>query len=404
MDQDPIQERLRVLADLELVRALTLERDQNSARFLELGGAELERRGATLQQRLDRVVVRLDDGPEETVAIEAALRRLDGEVPLWSSLVCGNCLGEVMVLQRERRQWVIHHYAEERYGHSYLFPGRGPARDVLALFLRLESWRPMAGEPQNLDDWQTVSASETVDLIETVTEDLDEAEIPHVVQTPLFVPGEDSEWAVRVPAEWLDEAYEVLDQAEEDLVDLYEEVASLYPSGDRRRELELYDLLAQEDPDNPAVHYNRANVLLELRRPEEAADALVEAVALGLDQVQPDLELEDRRGGGLGGFMGIFAVLLRRTAAPAPASPAPRYPDFIDDAELLLERLAQQLRRSTRILHCLAAIARLHNDAARAEELWRRVLELDPDDRVAYFNLGYLHSERGEGDGEPQPP
>jgi len=103
--------------------------------------------------------------------------------------------------------------------------------------------------------------------------------------------------------------------------------------------------------------------------------------------------------------MGIFALLLRRTAAPPKEErPAPRYPDFIDDAGMLLERLSGQLRKNTKVLHCLAAIARMKNDAKRAEAYWRRVLELDPDDKVAYFNLGYLHSEKGGERGEGRGP
>lgn len=402
MTQNPIAARLAAMSDVELVRSLTVERNQNSAQYWQLAQTELEGRGHTLQGLTDHATVRLDDGPTETVSVEQALERLDGEVPLWSSLVCASCLGEVLVLQHERRQWVIHHYAGDRYGHSYLFPGRAPVRDVLARFLKLEDWRPLAGHPQNLDNWETVAASETLDLIEVVTEDLDEAEVPHAVQTPLFAPGDEGDWAVRVPEEWLDEAHELLDEAEEELVDLYDEAMDLYERGDARRELEIYDLLKEEDPDNAAVHYNRGSLLLEQRRPEEAADALVEAVSLGLEQVKPDLDLGGR--GGLGGLMGIFALLMRRAAAPTQKERhLPHYPDFIDDAEMLLERLSGQLRKSTKVLHCLAAIARMKNDTERAETYWRRVLELDPDDRVAYFNLGYLHSEKG-GEGSDRAP
>ncbi|HIM57156.1 MAG TPA: tetratricopeptide repeat protein, partial [Candidatus Latescibacteria bacterium] len=50
-----------------------------------------------------------------------------------------------------------------------------------------------------------------------------------------------------------------------------------------------------------------------------------------------------------------------------------------------------------KILHCLASIARLRNDAGTAEAHYRRILEIDPDDQIAYFNLGFLHSERGSG-------
>lgn len=392
---NPIATRLAAMSDVELARSITVERDQNSADFWQRAEAELEGRGHTLASFIDGVALRLDNAPAEAVSREQALARLDGDVPLWSSLVCTSCLGETLVLQRERHQWIVHHYADDQYGHSYVFPGRGPARDVLARFLALEEWQPLAGEAYHLDNWKPVAISETLDLVEVVTEDLDRAEIPHAVQTPLFTPGEGGEWAVRVPIEWLDEAHEVLDEAEDDLVVLYDQAMELYEIGDARRELELYERLKEEDPDNPAVHYNRASLLLEQRRPEEAAEALVEAVSLGLEHVKPSLDLD--KGGGLGGIMGILSRLLHRaTATPREGTRPPRYPDFIDDAEMLLERLADLLKTNTRIFHCLAAIARMKNDVERAEQYWRRVLDLDPEDQVAYFNLGYLHSELGD--------
>lgn len=396
MTRDPIAARLAAMTDVELARSLTVERDRNSPEYWRLAQAELQGRGHTLEGFVDQVTVRLDDAPPETIGTAAALERLDGGVPLWSSLVCANCLGEVLVLQHERRQWLLHHYADDQYGRSYLYPGSGPVREILALFLKLEDWRPGAGHPQHLDNWPIVAASETLDLIEVVTEDLDEAEIPHAVQTPLFAPGGEGDWAVRVPQEWVDEAHEALDEAEEDLVVLYDQAMDLYEMGDARRELEIYERLREEDPDNPAVHYNRGSLLLEQRRHEEAAEALVEAVSLGLEQVKPDLD--PGRRGGLGGLMGIVSLLMRRaTAPPQGERPPPRYPDFIDDAQMLLEDLARRLRQNTKVLHCLAAIASMKSDTARAEAHWRRVLELDPDDKVAYFNLGYLHSEMGGG-------
>jgi len=149
-----------------------------------------------------------------------------------------------------------------------------------------------------------------------------------------------------------------------------------------------------EDPENPAVRYNRGNVLLELRQPEAAADCLIEAVALGMKSVKPDLHPGGGRG--LTGLTGIIGALFRKlSSAPEDRPSPPRYPDFIDDAEMLLDQLSGQLPTSTKVLHCLAAIARLRNDAAAAEARYRRILELNPEDKVAYFNLGYLHSEQG---------
>ncbi len=99
--------------------------------------------------------------------------------------------------------------------------------------------------------------------------------------------------------------------------------------------------------------------------------------------------------------MGMYALLLRKVTSAAreeeTPAPRPRYPDHIDDADIFLQRLLERLPGNLKILHCLASIARLRNDAGSAAARYRRILEIDPDDQIAYFNLGYLHSERGSG-------
>jgi len=382
------------MGERELLRAVTVDRHENSDRFYQIALGVLEKRGMSLQQHVDRVRVRLDDGEESTVSVEAALLRLQEELALWQSLVFTNCLDDVFVLQRELRGWTAHHYADEAYGQSYFVGVSDRARDLLALFLRLEDWTHLAGEGHHLDNWITVAASDSPELIQRAATDLDAADIPHTVQTSVFFPGGEDAMAVRVPPEFSGEADDLLDEADESVEDLYEQAEDMARQGNLTGELEIYDTLVTEDPENPAVRYNRGNVLLELRQPEAAADCLIEAVALGMKSVKPDLHPGGGRG--LTGLTGIIGALFRKlSSAPEDRPSPPRYPDFIDDAEMLLDQLSGQLPTSTKVLHCLAAIARLRNDAAAAEARYRRILELNPEDKVAYFNLGYLHSEQG---------
>jgi len=405
MDQDPILERCEAMSEGALLRAVTVDRHQNSDRFRQVALGVLEERGLSLDQRLDRVRVRLDDGEESLGSVDAALFRLQDELALWQALVYTDCLGDVLVLQRESRGWTAHHYADEAYDQSYFVGASDRTRDMLALFLRLEDWSHLAGEGHRLDNWTAVAASDSTELIQKVAEDLDAADIPHTVQSAVFFAGGEDAMAVRVPPECVGEAHDLLDEAEESVEDLYEQAEEMGRLGNLARELEIYDLLVAEDPENPAVRYNRGNVLLELRQPEAAADGLIEAVALGMQLVKPDLSAGGGRG--LSGLSGVVGLLFRKlVTTPEPRAAAPRYPDFIDDAEMLLDQLSAQLPTSTKVLHCLAAIARLKNDAAAAETRYRRILDLDPQDKVAYFNLGYLHSEQG-GDGaasQSQPP
>ena len=403
MNQDRIQQRCESMEVSELVRALTLEKDENSAKFCQLATQALEARGVELADFLDRVTVGLNDGEEESASRAEALIRLDLDLGLWDALVFVNCIGNAMVVQREVARWVVHAYTGESYSQSFFVDSRGALKDTVATFLHLEPVGPGV-EGCRLDDWQVILESDSKQLVQNVTADLEAEAIPHTVQTPLFS-GDDSGYLrVLVHPDELEAAFDVLDGSEETVEDLHERAVELAATGDRKLELELYDSLTAEDPENPAVFYNRGSVLIELGRYDEAVDSLCEAVAIGLKSVEKQVEVSGE-GAGLGGLFGLVALLLRPRIQPGGETEKrqARYPDYIDDAEMLLGDLEQRLPHNVKLLHGLASIARMKNNAAAAETLYRRILELDPDDRVAYFNLGYLHSESGgkrEGNGE----
>ena len=382
----------------DLVRAVTVEKASNSAKFRQIAMQVLEARGIELTDFLDRVSVGLNDGAEEPASIGAALSRLDIDLGLWDAVVFANCLGNAIVVQREAARWVVHAYTGESYSESFFVDSRTELKDTVESFLHLEPLSSSVGEAYHLDDWVVVLESDSRELVENVTADLEAEAIPHTVQTPLFSGDDGGYLRVLVPSDQLEAAFDVIEESEETVEVLHERAVELAATGDRKLELEVYDSLTAEDPENPAVFYNRGSVLIELGHYEEAVDSLCEAVAIGLKSVEKQVEVSGE-GAGLGGLFGIVALLLRpRTPSGADTEKRQvRYPDYIDDAEMLLGDLEQRLPRNLKLLHGLASIARMKNNTADAETRYRRILELDPDDRVAYFNLGYLHSERGTG-------
>jgi tetratricopeptide (TPR) repeat protein len=401
MNQDLIAQRCEAMRVEELVRAVTVERGENTVQFREVALRELDRRGTGLAVHLDRAKVRRNDGEEGFVPIREALAYLSTDLAPWDALLFTSCLGDTFVVQRGARHWVAHHYEGDGYGGSFLVENAERAGEILSLFLRLENWADQAGQRHHLDSWEPLVNSDSRELLQTVCADLDGEGIPYIIQVPRFAPDSAESMTLLVSPEDIDEANDLIDETEEAVEDLYVQAEELAETQNRAQELEVYEILAGTDPDNPAVHYNRGGVLLELERWEQAADSLVEAVALGLKTVESNLELNPQKESrGLGGVMEIYALLLRKVTSAAlqeSAAPSPRYPDHIDDADILLQRLLERLPESLKILHCLASIARLRNDADTAEARYRRILEIDPDDQVAYFNLGYLHSEKSDG-------
>ena len=396
MEQDRIRERCEAMSDRELLLAATLGRGENSPRFRDEALRHLERRGIDLDELTGRARVRVDDGEAQTLPAARAVELL-GHAEPWQTLSFVSCVGDSLLVQREPRQWWCHFYDGDTYRGSFRCERGEEVAGVLRPFLNLEPWDGGAGELQRLDDWSLLIDSDAVDFIESIALDLDDAGIPHTVRTPLLAGGDGEEedgevYAVLVPRPHFGEAIDAIDEVEETIVDLYEEAEELAARGNLSAELEVYDQLVETDPENHAVFYNRGHILLELGRWEEAAAALIEAVSLGMQRVDKSLQPEERGAAGIGGLAGLLAFLLRREVA-VPSGPG--YPDFIDDSEMLLERLLQRLPESVEILHCLAAIARLKNRREAAEAHYRRVLEIDPEDKVAWFNLGYMHSEKG---------
>ncbi len=395
MEQDRIRERCEAMSDRELLLAATLRRGENSQRFREEALRHLKRRGIDIDEFTGRARVRVDDGEAQTLPDARAVELL-GHAEPWQTLSFVSCVGDSLLVQREPRQWWCHFYDGDTYRGSFRCRAGEEVAGVLRPFLNLEPWDGGAGELQRLDDWSLLIDSDAVDFIESIALDLDDAGIPHTVRMPLFDGGAGEEegevYALLVPRQHFGEAFDAIEEVEETIVDLYEEAEELAARGNLSAELEVYDELVETDPENHAVFYNRGHILLELGRWEEAAAALIEAVSIGMQRADKSLQPEQRGAAGIGGLAGLLAFLLRREVA-APSASA--YPDYIDDSEMLLERLLQRLPESVEILHCLASIARLKNRREAAEAHYRRVLEIDPEDKVAWFNLGYMHSEKG---------
>jgi tetratricopeptide (TPR) repeat protein len=392
MNQDLLRQRCEAMATDELIRALTLEADENSDRFRQTALQALEARGIELDDFVEQITMQLNNSGAETLEVSAAVERIDESLPLWDVLVLTSSLGDALALQREPAHWTVHVYESEAYSSSFFVDSQAELRNFASSFLRLEGIAP-AGPAYQLDNWEVVLESDSLELVEKATAELDRANILHTVQIPLFSGDEEGYLSVIVSPDDVDAANEAIDESAENLEDMYEQATKLFAGGDRMAELAFYDRLVVEAPENPAVFYNRGYLLLELRRFDESVDALCEAVAIGIKSTDKQLEVADAGGGGL---FGLVALLLRQGGSSSKTEkPDIRYPDYVDDAEMILIDLETRLPDNTKLLHSLASIARLKNDIQAAEARYRRILEIDADDRIAYFNLGYLHSEKG---------
>ena len=378
------------MTNRDLVRALTADRGKYAPPFQRAVHSELERREIALDQFVDFAWVGRPQGNRQRCDILEALEVLEEEMPLWRLYLFGNCLDDALILQRERFQWAIHLYVEEEYRNSHFVATRDRLRQLLERFLRLESWTDLAGAGENLDDWEVFEHSPSREQIDQLATELNEGGIPNTVKTPTISNDEEEAFTLLVPADRLDEADRVVTNYEDELNTLYEQAMAMAAGADPRVELEVYEQLVEAAPSAPVVFYNRGNLLLEQGRHEEAAASLIEAVSLGMQEVQARFQPGAGQAGG-GGLLGVLVTLFKKSFIDDDKGP-PSYPDYIDDTEMQLQSLLQLLPRNTKIIHCLASICRLRHDAEAAAAHYERILTADPEDRIARFYLDYLRA------------
>ena len=388
-ERQAIREHCASLDDAALVRALTVDRETNSAALIDEAGRELDRRGLTVEAVMDRVSVRLGRDRETTVSAAEAAALVNDEVPRGAVAAFTHALGEILILQREAWGWVAHHYEGESYGLSYLLDETDAAVALLEAFLGLRDWRALGGEGHHLDEWEIVVRSEEADDVRALADRLAEAGIPHVLRGPPFTPEGDPTTSLLVPPERRQEAMETTGTGRRSVRRLHRLARERDEAGDLNGELAVYEELAEVDAGNPAVHYNRGAVLLELGRTEEAAAAFLRCAGRGIERMEARLA---PGGGGVGGGGGLGGAVARTLGRLGSGAGQPHVPDFLIDAEMQLLALEERLPQRKELLHGLASLARVKGDAEAAARRYHQVLELDPEDEVARFQLGYLRA------------
>ena len=94
--------RAKHLADLALLRAITIDRSQYEAPFISAARQEADCRDIDVAEYTSQVELTREKGPIETVSIGAALEQLASEWPLWHMRTVRNCFDHALVIGRER--------------------------------------------------------------------------------------------------------------------------------------------------------------------------------------------------------------------------------------------------------------------------------------------------------------
>lgn len=382
MSEQVIQQ-CAVMTDRELVRTLTIDRENFQETFLVIAESEREKRALSIEAFIDDVHLSLNDAEGASCTIDQALAKVHSDISLWSIITLTNCMEDAWVIQREVSRWLVHHYVEEGYATSFFFDATEQLQSTLRRFLSLELWT--VDVSHDLNTWKPVFQSRSPAFLNKIILEL--GDILHTVKTPLFSQDQKGQLVLLVHPEFEKQAQEIVAENHTKIEQLYDRAEHLAETENAERELRIYDILSELVPDNLAVHYNRGNILLEQERLDEATESLIEAIVLGLPEIMDKVDLKPRRGGGVAGSVNPLLNLL--VASQTNNEPL-RYPDYIDDVEILLQRIREQRPENTRILHGLAIIAEQKNDIAVACQHYRDMLAIDPQNKAAQIHLAYL--------------
>ncbi|MDE2954909.1 MAG: hypothetical protein OXR71_10325 [Gemmatimonadota bacterium] len=380
---DQIIQQCAVMSDRELVRTLTIDRDNFQKTFLVIAESEREKRALSIENFIDDVHLAQNDEEGASCTIDQALAKVHLDIPLWSILTITNCLEDAWVIQREFSQWLVHHYVEDGYTTSFFFDNTEKLKSTLRRFLSLEFWS--VDVSYDLNAWKPIFQSRSPAFLNKIISEL--GDISHTVKTPLFSQDQKGQLVLLVHPEFEKQAQEIVDNNHTKIEQLYDRAEYLAKTKNSEQELRIYDILSELVPDNLAVHYNRGNILIELDRLDEAVESLIEAIVLGLPEIGDKIDLKPRRGSGVAGSVN---PLLSLVALSQENNEQLHYPDYIDDVEILLHHIREQRPKNTRILHGLAIIAEQKNDIAVAGQHYRDMLAIDPQNKAAQTHLAYL--------------
>ena len=98
---DQIIQQCAVMTDRELVRTLTIDRENFQETFLGIAESEREKRALSIENFIDNVHLAQNDEADEPCTIDQALAKVHSDIPLWSILTITNCLEDAWVIQRE---------------------------------------------------------------------------------------------------------------------------------------------------------------------------------------------------------------------------------------------------------------------------------------------------------------
>lgn len=352
MPTDPIREQAEQMSDIELVRALTVDKESFSDQFHDVAEHELGRRGLSVSDFISRVRVRHNMEPEFESKLQEAVEQIPPLLALWETWFFTNALEQTLFFQKEALWTSVHLEQPEGPPRSFFIKSEDGLKDVVERFLNLDPVDHILKNEIRLDSWRIVAESDSREFIRVLSGKLGDNDIPSTVKSQGFrsCACGGGHLKIMVPEEFEKDAKSLVSDLERERDSLYQQAERLPDDAPASEALELYQRLAALAPDDALVHFNYGTILFEMEQWEEAAEAFT------------------------------------RSAYADPGSQ-----ENLQNNLDYLEAISEKMVGGPEILHTRAALStHLSADPEVVAALYKQILETDPMDAIAHLNLGYL--------------
>ena len=357
---EEMRDQCSQMTDEELVRAITIEKEEFSDAFRTVADYEMTRRGVSIADYINRIQTQHNLDPAVETTIDYAVGSLPDEMPIWDAWHFINCLDQRLMIQKEY-QWITLIFRDtEMPSESYFIQSSLMVKDVISKFLQLQDWREGLANQIHLENWPILTDSDSMDYIQLVAGKLADQGIPSTVKSLGYMgcACAGGHLKILVPLENEPEAQAVLKELKTETQHLYDEANELPEDVDSAVALPIYRRLAVLAPDDFLVYYNLGTILYEAGELNEAADILAHAAVLG-------------------------------------AGDRENFENCVD----YLKEIAGQLTNDSEILHTVASfLIQLNAAPEEIASYYEKALVLSESDALAHANLGHLYYHDGDLD------
>jgi tetratricopeptide (TPR) repeat protein len=348
-----------VMTDDELISIITIKKDNYNDDYRNRVLNELNDRGVKLDDILRIVKFKFNYNDFENIDIGEVFEKISLLKKPLDLIYFRNYMAEHFAVQKSSDVFVCHHHNPKIGFNSFFLEDEEELRTSLSAFLSMGNWLPE--ETEIIKHWETFTESSSEDYILRLAKMLDEINLYYSLNTNNLARfgSFSNPYSIVLPAEDMEEAQEVLIQLEDLKNDLHKKMELAEAEEDSDKQLEILTELESVTPDDSVLYYNKAQLLDEKGKYQEASDALIDSFNLDL---------------------------------------ANGTVDDIADIENYLSEMLEKVESKTNILHCLASISGFRGENENALKFYNDLIELDEKDPIAHLNLGHLYYSHFEDD------